>query len=134
MQLLLSVRPPAKFKSCKIVCTLCRVPRSEEVTGFVVDTGRKSSKRSVSVLEGGQDAFSNGVASGENIQLVNRWQSIWYRFFAACPFVRFFFGVLLHNSESCNACTIRRSITLLCNAFINKPRDRMVLFLNCFLY
>jgi hypothetical protein len=63
----LSVHPPAKFKSCNIVCTLCRVPRSEEVTGFVVDTGRKSSKRSVSVLEGGQDAFSNGVASGENI-------------------------------------------------------------------
>ncbi len=70
MWLFLLVHPPAKFKSCKIVCTLCRVPRSEEVTGFVVDTGRKSSKRSVSVLEGGQDAFSNGVASGENIHIL----------------------------------------------------------------
>jgi hypothetical protein len=44
--------------------------------------------------------------------------------------------VLLHNGGSCNAFTIKRSITLLCTvqcAFLNRAHNRMVLFFNsCF--
>ncbi len=40
--------------------------------------------------------------------------------------------VLLHNDGSFNACTIKWSITYC--VFLNKARDRMVLFLSCCLY
>jgi len=46
--------------------------------------------------------------------------------------VRWVKKVLLHNSGSCNACTIKRSITLLC--IPKQSTCRMVLLLNCCLY
>ena len=45
---------------------MCRVPRSEEVTSWMVDNGKKS-KRSLAVFEGPQEAFNNGIASGAHI-------------------------------------------------------------------